>query len=139
MILPWNTLSFGLQFTQQNIDFSLIQNDEIVLESFNETNTSTIYLEDEIAIDGLTIIPGVRVSHYDISDEIYTEPRLSLTYDLNESIQLRTAFGDYHQFALSVARQSIEGGPRNFWTLADGETIPVSKASHFILWNLLYG
>ena len=134
----WNTLSFGLQFTQQNIDFSLIQNDEIVLESFNEANTSTIYFEDEIAIDGLTIIPGVRVSHYDISDEIYTEPRLSLTYDLNESIQLRTAFGDYHQFALSVARQSIEEGPRNFWTLADEETIPVSKASHFILGGTYY-
>lgn len=129
----WNTLSFGLQYTQQNIDFSLMQNGDLVLETQNEANTSMIYIEDEVVIDNLTIIPGLRVSHYDISDEFYMEPRLSLAYEFDETTQLRAAFGDYHQFALSVSRQSIEEGPRNFWTLADGETIPVSKARHFIL------
>ncbi len=129
----WNKLSFGLQVTQQNIDFSLMQNGDLVLETENEATTSTIYLEDEIVIDSLTITPGLRVSHYSINDEIYSEPRLSLAYELNEATQLRAAFGDYHQFALSVSRQSIAEGPRNFWTLADGETIPVSKARHFIL------
>ena len=129
----WNTLSFGLQYTQQNIDFSLMQNGDLVLETQNEANTSMIYIEDEVVIDNLTIIPGLRVSHYDISDEFYMEPRLSLAYEFDETTQLRAAFGNYHQFALSVSRQSIEEGPRNFWTLADGETIPVSKARHFIL------
>ena len=127
-----NTLSFGLQFAKQKIDFSLIQNNDLVLETENEATTSTIYFQDEVWMDDLTIIPGIRISHYDINDEIYTEPRLSLAYELNDSIQLRSAFGDYHQFALSVARQSIEEGPRNFWTLADGETVPVSKARHFM-------
>ena len=129
----WNTLSFGLQYTQQNIDFSLIQNGDLVLETKNEGATSTVYIEDEIVINALTVIPGLRVSKYSINDEVYTEPRLSISYELNDTTQLRAAFGDYHQFALSVARQSIEEGPRNFWTLADGETVPVSKSSHFIL------
>ncbi len=129
----WNTLGFGLQFSQQDIGFSLIQNGDLVLETANEATTSTIYLEDEVVIDALTFTPGLRVSHYNINGEIYSEPRLSLSYELNEDAQLRAAFGDYHQFALSVARQSIEEGPRNFWTLADGETIPVSKARHFML------
>ena len=121
-----------MQFAKQKIDFSLIQNNDLVLETENEATTSTIYFQDEVWMDDLTIIPGIRISHYDINDEIYTEPRLSLAYELNDSIQLRSAFGDYHQFALSVARQSIEEGPRNFWTLADGETVPVSKARHFM-------
>lgn len=129
----WNTISFGVQVAQQNIDFSLIQNGDLILESDNEATTSTLYLEDEIIADALTIIPGIRINHYDVNDEIYTEPRLSIAYELNEKTQLRTAFGDYHQFALSVARQSIEEGPRNFWTLADDENIPVSKAQHFML------
>ena len=129
----WNTLGFGLQVTQQNIDFSLMQNGDLVLETENEATTSTIYFEDEVVIDTLTITPGLRASHYDISDEIYLEPRLSLAYELNEETQLRGAFGEYHQFALSVSRQSIEEGPRNFWTLADGEAVPVSKARHFML------
>ena len=129
----WNTISFGVQVAQQNIDFSLIQNGDLILESDNEATTSTLYLEDEIIADALTIIPGIRINHYDMNDEIYTEPRLSIAYELNEKTQLRTAFGDYHQFALSVARQSIEEGPRNFWTLADDENIPVSKAQHFML------
>ncbi len=129
----WNTLSFGLQYTQQKIDFSLKQNGDLILDTKNEASTSTIYLEDEIVIDALTIVPGLRVSNYSINNEIYSEPRLSLAYDLNEATQLRAAVGDYNQFALSVSRQSIEEGPRNFWTLADGETIPVSKARHFIL------
>ena len=134
----WNTLSFGLQYTQQNIDFSLIQNDDLVLETKNEGATSTVYIEDEIVINALTVIPGLRVSKYSINDEVYTEPRLSIAYELNDTTQLRAAFGDYHQFALSVARQSIEEGPRNFWTLADGETVPVSKSSHFILGTTHY-
>ena len=134
----WNTLSFGLQYTQQNIDFSLIQNGDLVLETKNEGATSTVYIEDEIVINALTVIPGLRVSKYSINDEVYTEPRLSISYELNDTTQLRAAFGDYHQFALSVARQSIEEGPRNFWTLADGETIPVSKSSHFILGTTHY-
>ena len=134
----WNTLSFGLQYTQQNIDFSLIQNGDLVLETKNEGATSTVYVEDEIVINALTVIPGLRVSKYSINDEVYTEPRLSIAYELNDTTQLRAAFGDYHQFALSVARQSIEEGPRNFWTLADGETVPVSKSSHFILGTTHY-
>ena len=134
----WNTLSFGLQYTQQNIDFSLIQNGDLVLETKNEGTTSTVYIEDEIVINALTVIPGLRVSKYSINDEVYTEPRLSIAYELNDTTQLRAAFGDYHQFALSVARQSIEEGPRNFWTLADGETVPVSKSSHFILGTTHY-
>ena len=134
----WNTLSFGLQYTQQNIDFSLIQNNDLVLETKNEGTTSTVYIEDEIVINALTVIPGLRVSKYSINDEVYTEPRLSIAYELNDTTQLRAAFGDYHQFALSVARQSIEEGPRNFWTLADGETVPVSKSSHFILGTTHY-
>ena len=134
----WNTLSFGLQYTQQNIDFSLIQNGDLVLETKNEGATSTVYIEDEIVINALIVIPGLRVSKYSINDEVYTEPRLSIAYELNDTTQLRAAFGDYHQFALSVARQSIEEGPRNFWTLADGETVPVSKSSHFILGTTHY-
>ena len=134
----WNTLSFGLQYTQQNIDFSLIQNGDLVLETKNEGATSTVYIEDEIVINALTVIPGLRVSKYSINDEVYTEPRLSIAYELNDTTQLRAAFGDYHQFALSVARQSIEEGPRNFWILADGVTVPVSKSSHFILGTTHY-
>ena len=134
----WNTLSFGLQYTQQNIDFSLIQNGDLVLETKNEGATSTVYIEDEIVINALTLIPGLRVNKYSINDEVYTEPRLSISYELNDTTQLRAAFGDYHQFALSVARQSIEEGPRNFWTLADGDTVPVSKSSHFILGTTHY-
>ena len=99
----WNTLSFGLQYTQQNIDFSLIQNGDLVLETKNEGATSTVYIEDEIVINALTVIPGLRVSKYSINDEVYTEPRLSISYELNDTTQLRAAFGVYHQFALSVA------------------------------------
>ena len=128
-----NTLGFGLQITKQNIDYSLIQNGDLVLDTENEATTTTVYLEDEIALENLTITPGLRISNYSINDETYLEPRLSLAYDLNEETQLRAAFGDYHQFALSVSRQSIEEGPRNFWTLADGDTVPISMARHFIL------
>lgn len=129
----WNKFGFGLQLTQQNIDYSLMQNGDLVLDTENEATTTTVYLEDEIALDFLTITPGIRMSHYSINDEVYIEPRLSMMYELNDTTQLRAAFGDYHQFALSVSRQSIEEGPRNFWTLADGDTVPVSKARHFIL------
>ena len=57
-----NTLSFGFQYTKQDIDFSLSQNNEIILETKNDASTSTIYLEDEIVLDALTITPGLRIA-----------------------------------------------------------------------------
>ena len=72
----WHTLGFGLQLTQQNIDYSLVQNGDLVLDTENEATTGTLYLEDEIALDALTITPGVRISPYSVDDEIYSESRL---------------------------------------------------------------
>ena len=67
---PRNTFGFELQLTQQNIDYSLMQNGDLVIDTNNEATTATVYFEDEIVLDALTITPGVRVSHYSINDEI---------------------------------------------------------------------
>ena len=56
-----NTFGFGLQLTQQNIDYSFMQNGDLVIDTNNEATTATVYFEDEIVLDALTITPGVRL------------------------------------------------------------------------------
>ena len=44
----WNTVSFGLQYTQQNIDFTLFQNDVLTLETKNDAFGEPIWIWEKI-------------------------------------------------------------------------------------------
>ncbi|MEL7341077.1 MAG: TonB-dependent receptor, partial [Bacteroidota bacterium] len=51
---------------------------------------------------------------------------------LSKRLKLQGAWGEYYQFTNRVIREDILQGSRDFWLLADGETIPVGKATHYI-------
>jgi hypothetical protein len=45
---------------------------------------------------------------------------------------LKGAYGKYYQFADRVTREDILSGSTDFWILADGKSIPISSAVHYI-------
>ncbi len=129
-----NQLEFGVQASQYKIDYNYSLNDTIIIQQRHDNGiVLSGFIQDRISLfDRLTIIPGIRASYYDVTDKMYFEPRASLTYKLTKKISLKGAWGQYYQFTNRIIRNDISSGSRDFWVLADDETVPISFAEHFI-------
>ena len=130
-----NSLEFGGQITQYDIQYTFSQNDtSTIIDRHTTGATYVAYFQDRLRLlqNRLLVVPGIRYNYYDITKSSYTEPRFSINYLLNKHITLKGATGRYYQFAKRVIREDILQGSRDFWTLADGNNLPVSYANHFI-------
>ena len=130
-----NSIEFGLMMTKWDIQYNYSQNDTSTIISRHTTGSNyTGYLQDRIRLlnNHLLIVPGLRYNYYDVTRQTYNEPRFSINYLVTDRITLKGAVGRYYQFAKRVIREDILQGSRDFWTLADGNLLPVSYADHYI-------
>jgi ferric enterobactin receptor len=125
---------FGGYGSYLNIDYDYTQNDTISLISQHNTGVvAGSYAELEYdPTSNLHIQPGLRETYYSPTGKVYTEPRFNATYHLTDRFNLKVAGGRFYQFTNLVTREDILNGNRTFWTLADGKTMPVSSANHYI-------
>ncbi|MES2796873.1 MAG: TonB-dependent receptor [Bacteroidota bacterium] len=129
-------IEFGAQVTQNTISFLYTQNDTTkILDRKNTGVIANIYLQNRMSLlDGkLQVIPGIRATNFDLTKKNYFEPRLSANYSLTPKLKLKGAVGTYYQFVKQINREDISLGNRNFWIMADGEDLPVTKSNHIII------
>lgn len=129
-------IEFGAQITQNTISFLYTQNDTTkILDRKNNGVIANFYLQDRMSLfDGkLQLIPGFRVTNFDLTKKNYIEPRFSFNYSLTPKLKLKGAAGTYYQFVKQINREDISLGNRNFWIMADGENLPVTKSNHIII------
>ncbi|RLD75521.1 MAG: TonB-dependent receptor, partial [Bacteroidetes bacterium] len=133
-ITQTNQLEFGVQASYYDIDYLFTRNDTLVIQDRHDVaSLATVYVQDNIRLfNSLTLIPGIRASYYDVTDKFYFEPRASLNYDLTKKIKLKGSWGQYYQFAKRIIRDDMESGSRDFWTLGNGDNIPIGFATHYI-------
>lgn len=133
-ITPNNQIDFGLQTTYNDVSYSLIENDTTtILDRQTQGLNAALYVQDRITIsDKLILQGGLRTVYYDLTDEIYFEPRASLIFEATKNIKLKGAWGKYNQFVTRVTREDIQQGSRDLWLLSDGETLPISSSTHYI-------
>ena len=99
----------------------------------NSGTTYSVYLQDRLKFSRLfTLLPGLRLTYFDRTKTAYSEPRFSLTLNVSDRVKLKGAWGRYYQFANEMTREDNMQGNREFWTLADGQTIPVGSSIHLI-------
>ena len=130
-----NHLEFGLQANHFDIQYDYTQNDTNVIQNRDDIgNLYAIYVQDIWKpFSKFNIKPGMRISYFDVSDKLYFEPRLSLSYKPTARLTLKAAWGHYYQFVQRVIREDISAGSRDFWMLTDGDIVPVGFAEHFII------
>lgn len=130
-----NQLDFGLQTTWNRIEYNFTQNDTTtILDRLDEGLTTTFYLQDRHTFGNKLILKGgLRTSHYSLTNQLYFEPRASLSYLLTDKVKVKGAWGKYYQFANRIVREDIQQGSRDFWLLADDENVPISSAIHNIV------
>ena len=130
-----HSLEFGGQITKNDVDYNYTFNDTItVIDQKDEGVLNTVYLQNKWSpSEKLNIVGGIRATHFDVTDEFYYEPRFSLSYQLNDKLKLKGAWGRYYQFVNRIVREDVTQGSRDFWLLADEKNSPISFSEHLII------
>ena len=132
-----STLEFGGQLTRSDVAYSFqqLRGDSIrgELDLGSEGALLSGYAQHTWApTSALEVTGGVRVSDYDLADELYVEPRVSAQYAFSNGLQLKGAWGRYNQFVKRIENEDVLEGSRDFWLLAGDEVAP-SSSEHRIL------
>ena len=130
-----HSLEFGGQLTKNEVDYNYSLNDSIsVINQKDKGLIKTVYIQNKWSpTEKLNIIGGIRSTHFDVTNELYYEPRLSGSYQLNNKVKLKGAWGKYYQFVNRIVREDVTQGSRDFWLLANKENSPISFSQHLIL------
>ncbi len=131
--LPGHKLDFGVSLTQTNIDYVNTRDDSVTILARNQkAGYNSVYVSENWAHRRMKVSGGLRVSDYKYSDKLLVEPRISLIYNLMDSLKLKAAYGRHYQFVNRIINENVSEGSRDFWLLADGDQIDVSDATHYI-------
>ncbi len=127
-----NDIAYGFQSAaigQGGADSPLAR----VLNQSTQGRLTSLFLQDRWLLGSrLLVVPGVRLTSFDRTSTSYTEPRFAATYFVNDRFKLKTAAGRYQQFTNRITREDLLQGNREFWSLANGTTVPVAQATHLI-------
>ncbi|MDR1720222.1 MAG: TonB-dependent receptor [Dysgonamonadaceae bacterium] len=129
-----NKLEFGLNYSHYAIKYAYAQSDTLsILNMKNQGNLASVYLQDRVTWkENFTLLPGLRLSYFDVTARPYIEPRLQAFYKLDSKKSLKASAGYYKQFVNRIVREDISAGSRDIWLLSDKEGIPVSSAMHLV-------
>jgi ferric enterobactin receptor len=129
-------LQFGAFATLYDIKYSYGQSDTVnILDRNGSALLGGAYVQTRTKLfnDKLQIIPGLRTNYFETTNKIYLEPRAAISFNLTDNLILKGSTGKFYQFANRVTREDIMSGSKEFWILADGSSIPISSAIHYIL------
>ena len=138
-----HTLEGGIEVTAHDIAYNLQTGAArpgggtsplaAVLNQAERGRLTSLFLQDRWLIGTrLLVVPGVRHTSFDRTDTRYTEPRLAATFFMNDRFKLKASAGRYHQFTSQITREDVLQGNQEFWSLANGTTVPVAAATHLI-------
>jgi ferric enterobactin receptor len=127
-------VEFGAEIIRNEIKYDYIFNEDLgKTVRQGESLQEAFYLQDRYKpFSKFEITPGVRAVRYSLTREFFLEPRVSIIFHATDRLRLKAAAGRYHQFVRDLVRENPLQGDQDFWTLADGVTVPVSSADHFI-------
>jgi outer membrane receptor protein involved in Fe transport len=129
-----NLFAFGAQLTRADVTYENVRDDTLsVLQRDQASTQIAVYAQNTWDYkDRIELTAGVRGVHYDATSSFYVEPRLSAMARLTDRVSVKAAAGVYNQFVARVVNENVTEGARDFWLLADGETVGVNGATHLI-------
>jgi hypothetical protein len=104
-----------------------------ISDTGEEAHRFNFYIQDRITPNEvLTLIPGLRIDYPLSLGKVYVQPRIKATLRLGEYMRLSGAWGIYNQFISETSMIDDLGNYRYFWSLCDGEEVPVLSAQHLV-------
>ncbi len=130
---------FGANFDEVQYNYLTNKSTETkVMDSvsfYSKTNILHAYLQEKIHLnEKLEVRVGVRSNYLDLTQKFYLQPRVGLTYSLNNKIKLIYASGLYNQFLSRIRKIDIDNNSDLVWYLPTDDGEGVLKA-----WQNLIG
>ena len=127
-------VGLGFQATRSDVRYELSRNDTLsVLDLDQESQLIAGYVQNSWTPSRrLSATAGVRITHYDLTEETVVEPRLSARLNLTDRVHLKGGYGRFNQFVARVVNENVTEGARDFWLLADGQDVGVQRSTHFL-------
>jgi len=111
-----HTLTAGIEYKQLGMQFNFGLDDITFFDQKQSPFIFSGYLQDKWKLSPLfTIQPGIRISKYELHDDIYIEPRLGFKYLIIENLALKGAWGQYYQFLFTTNNDDAILNIVDFW------------------------
>ena len=128
------TLEFGISGMEYKIHYKTAANEQVADERNDKGNVGSLYTTAKINLTNrLNASIGIRSNHHEINQEWYSEPRLSLSYKINNKFNLKSAVGRYYQFVNQIQYDDPYNGIQNFWAFSNNDGVPVVQSNHYIV------
>ncbi|NEN24800.1 TonB-dependent receptor [Cryomorpha ignava] len=126
-------LDFGYWNSDYEITVQAQNQNIIVQDSISKARLQAVYGELNREIGKWNLSGGLRASYYTGTDELLLEPRLSVTYPLSDALELKGAYGIFHQIIRRLNERSLYLSIPETWTLSGNKTVPILTSNHYIL------
>lgn len=135
-----NTVTFGAEVNLLETTFNyaldydpLFADPAIVGDSIQKSSwIPSLYVNHELKLNALETNLGLRTSYY-IKDNFFAlEPRINLSYLLNNQITIRGSWSQHHQFINQATQPAFQYDGQRFWSLPN-DNLPIQSAQHYIL------
>ncbi|MEM6841240.1 MAG: TonB-dependent receptor [Bacteroidota bacterium] len=137
---PDHQLDFGLFSTFNETVFTDQNSLSETTSTFqNQGWQNGFYLQHNFSpLDQLTITSGLRNTHYSVTNQLYFEPRLSVSYELPSGLTLNGATGQYYQFINQAQADLGLNFDQDYWFLSGNGDGSLLSSQHYI-GGLRYG
>lgn len=127
-------IDFGGAVTSARVrnHFDLNDTLEIVNQQFRASEASLYFQDRWSPAAGFQTIGGIRAVYYRPNNTYYAEPRLTANVKLHPRLNLKGAWGHYHQFVKQILNEDAVVGIETY-TYLSSERLKPDFAEHYIL------
>ncbi len=127
-------LQLGYQFSQDQVSFGISAENGSLLDRRNTGLQHAVYAEYVWKMPwNLVLEGGVRLTHYDLTQDIYWSPRVNVQYKLSKNANLKTSWGINQQFTREIYHEDRFGRTFEFLSLAAENGFPVASSEQLMI------
>lgn len=131
---PRQNLQLGYQLNQDQVSFGISAENGSLLDRRNTGLQNAAYAEYVWETTwNLRLEGGLRLTHYDLTQNLYWSPRVNAQYQINPNAMLKTSWGINQQFTREIYHEDRFGRTFEFLSLAADQGFPVASSEQFML------
>jgi len=119
---PKQQLVFGYHLVNNDVQSDLTIEDKSFLNQDLKGSQHSVYAQYNVRnFKKITLGLGVRNTYYTVTQQNYFSPRVSLSYQATDHLQLKASCSQYYQFLRTNEREDRFGKNYDYWVLSTDE------------------
>ncbi len=126
------SIDFGYWYTNYRILLQSQDQDFIFQDSTQSASLHAMYASVKRKLGPVSLTAGLRISPYTGTNQTYVAPRLSFSTKILSTLNLKAAYGIYHQMIRRLNERSLYFSIPETWSLAGIGPIPLLQSHHYL-------